>query len=59
MTDLTIHNNFRYFLEELEKNLKDMDSLVEQEFLALQNMHVLCGTMSKMCENWINQLEHR
>jgi hypothetical protein len=58
MTDLTIHN-FRYFLEELEKNLRQMESLFEQESIALENMHVLHGVMSKMCENWSNQLEHK
>lgn len=57
MTDLTIHN-FRYFLEELEKNLKSMDALLEQESIALESMHILCGVMSKMCKNWNNQLEH-
>ena len=58
MTDLTIHN-FRYFLEELEKNLRQMESLFEQESITLENMHVLHGVMSKMCENWSNQLEHK
>ena len=58
MTDRTIHN-FRYFLEELEKNLRQMEALFEQESIALESMHVLHGVMSKMCENWINQLEHQ
>lgn len=58
MSDLTIHN-FRYFLEELEKNLKIMNSFLEQEAVALEGMHILCGVMSKMCENWDNQLKHR
>lgn len=58
MSDITIHN-FRYFLEELEKNLKSMDSLLEQETFALEGMHILCGVMSKMCENWNNQLMYR
>lgn len=58
MTDLTIHN-FRHFLEELGKNLKDMDELFEQESIHIKNMHVLYGAMSKICENWINQLKHR
>lgn len=58
MTDLTIHN-FQYFLEELEKHLRQMESLFEQEAIALENMHVLHGVMSKMCENWSNQLEHK
>ena len=46
MTDLTIHN-FCYFLEELEKNLRSLDSLLEQESIALESMHVLHGVMSK------------
>jgi hypothetical protein len=58
MTDLTIHN-FRYFLEELEKNLRYMESLFEQESIALESMHVLHGVMYKMCENWSNQLEQQ
>lgn len=58
MTDPTIHN-FRYFLEELEKNLRKMETLFEQESIALESMHVLHGVMSKMCENWSNQLEHK
>lgn len=58
MTDLTIHN-LRYFLEELEKNLVNMDDLFEKEFLVLKNIHVLQGVMSKMCENWENKLENQ
>ena len=58
MTDLTIHN-FQYFLEELEKHLRQMETLFEQESIALESMHVLHGVMSKMCENWSNQLEHK
>ena len=58
MSDITIHN-FRYFLEELEKNLRQMDILVEQEAIHLRSMHVLYNVMAKMCENWNNQLEHR
>lgn len=58
MTDLTIHN-FQYFLEELEKILRHMDILVEQESIHLRNMHVLYDVMSKMCQNWSNQLEHQ
>ena len=58
MTDLTIHN-FQYFLEELEKHLRQMESLFEQESIALESMHVLHGVMAKMCENWSNQLEHK
>lgn len=58
MTDLTIHN-FHYFLEELEKNLRSLDSLLGQKSTALESMHVLHGVMSKMCQNWSNQLEHQ
>lgn len=58
MTDLTIHN-FQYFLEELEKNLRIMDTSLEKELMALKSMLILHGTMSKMCENWKNQFEHR
>ncbi len=36
-----------------------MDSLLEQESIALESMYVLHGVMSKMCQNWSNQLEHR
>jgi hypothetical protein len=56
MTDPTIHN-LRYFLEELEKNLVQMDDFFEKEFVVLKNIHVLQGVMSKMCENWENKLE--
>jgi hypothetical protein len=58
MTDLTIHN-FQYFLEELEKNLRSMEALLEQESIALESINVLHGVMSKMCQNWSNQLEHK
>ena len=58
MTDPTIHN-FRYFLEELEKNLRSMESLAEKESIALRSMYILHEVMSKMLENWINQLEHQ
>lgn len=58
MTDLTIHN-FRYFLEDLEKNLREMDTLLEQVFILLRSTHVSYDVMSKMCDNWSNQLEHR
>ena len=58
MTDPTIHN-FRYFLEELGKNLREMESLSEQESIRLRSMHILYDVMSKMYENWSNQLEHR
>ena len=58
MTDLTIHN-FRYFLEELGKNLREVDALIEQESIHLRSMHILYDVMSKMYENWSNQLEHQ
>lgn len=58
MTDLNLHD-FQYFLEELEKNLKRMDVLLEQGFIDVKNMHVLHGVMSKMCKNWRSQLEHQ
>ncbi len=56
MTDLTIHN-FRYFLEDLEKNLREIDALLEQVFILLRSTHVSYDVMSKMCENWNNQLK--
>ncbi|MBP9692754.1 MAG: hypothetical protein KBD90_05450 [Alphaproteobacteria bacterium] len=58
MTDMNIHN-FVYFLNELGKNLRDLDFLIEQESLRLQNLHVLHSTMDKMCNNWLNQLDHQ
>ena len=58
MSDITIHN-FQYFLEELEKNLRSMDSLIEQESIHLRNLYVLNDVMSKMCKNWSDQLENQ
>ena len=58
MSEITIHN-FRYFLEELEKNLRIMDASLEEDTIALERMHILHGVMSKMCQNWSNQLEHQ
>ena len=58
MTDLNIYN-FQYFLNELRKNLTDLETLFEKEFITLKNMNVLHGVMAKMCENWENQLEHQ
>jgi len=58
MTEFNIHN-FQYFLKELEKNLSDMGSLIEQEFICLQNLNILHNIMEKMCQNWLNQLEHQ
>jgi hypothetical protein len=36
-----------------------MDALAEQESIRLRSMHILYDVMSKMYENWSNQLEHR
>jgi hypothetical protein len=58
MTVITI-DNFRYFLEDLEKNLRAMDVLLEQMSIHLRSTHVSYGVMAKMCENWSNQLEHK
>lgn len=58
MPDLTIHN-FQHFLEELEKNLRSMDELLEQETIHLKRIHILHGVMSKLCQNWVNQIEYR
>ncbi len=58
MTDMNIQN-LSYFLKELGKNLRDLDFLIEQETLRLQNLLVLHSTMDKMCNNWLNQLEHQ
>ena len=58
MNEINIHN-FEYFLKELQKNLGDMEHLVEQETVKLRNLAVLHNIMEKMCNNWKNQLEHR
>ena len=58
MTDINIHN-FQYFLNELEKNLNDMNFLIEQESMRLQNQTFLHNVMEKMCTNWLNQLKHQ
>ena len=58
MTDISI-DNFRYFLEDLEKNLRQIDALLEKASILLKSTHVSYGVMSKMCENWSNQLEHK
>ncbi len=58
MTDINIHN-FQYFLNQLEKNLNDMNFLIEQESMRLQNLNLLHNVMEKMCTNWLNQLEHQ
>ena len=57
MTNLNIHN-FQYFLNELRKNLNDLETFFEKESMTLESMNVLHGVMAKMCENWKNQLEH-
>lgn len=57
MIDITIHN-FRYFLEELQNNLRTVEISLEQQSTAIRNMHVH-GVMSKMCQNWDNQLKHQ
>jgi hypothetical protein len=58
MTDMNIQN-FTYFLKELRKNLNDLKSLNEQEAKRIQNLNVVHSTMDKMCNNWLNQLEHQ
>ena len=58
MTETNIHN-FQYFLKELEKNLNDMEVSIEKEFICLQNLNLLHNVMEKMCQNWLNQLEHQ
>ena len=58
MTDLTI-DNFRYLLEDLEKNLRQIEALLEQMSILLRSTHISSGVMSKMCENWNNQLKHK
>ena len=58
MTDMNIQN-FIHFLKELRKNLNDLKSLNEQEAKRIQNLNVVHSTMDKMCNNWLNQLEHQ
>ncbi|EKE09033.1 MAG: hypothetical protein ACD_16C00222G0003 [uncultured bacterium] len=58
MNQVNIHN-FQHFLKELEKNLSEIDKLLEQETLHLKNIYVLHDVMTKMCNNWSHQLEHR
>ena len=58
MTDINIHN-FQYFLNELRKNLDDLETLFEKESMTLESMNILHGVMAKICENWENQLEHQ
>lgn len=47
MSEINLHN-FRYFLEELEKNLRKIDSLREQKAIELERIYVLHSVMSKM-----------
>lgn len=54
MTNVTIHN-FAYLLTEIEKNLITMEESREQEYIALQSMHIICSTMTKMCQNYEEQ----
>ena len=58
MTDISI-DNFRYFLEDLEKNLRQIEALLEKASILLKSAHFSYGVMSKMCENWNNELEHK
>lgn len=58
MTDMNIQN-FIHFLKELRKNLNDLKSLNEQEAKRIQNLNVVHSAMDKMCNNWLNQLEHQ
>ncbi len=58
MTDLDIHN-FQCFLEELGRTIKELDALLEQESKHLRTIHIVYDVISKMCENWRNQLEHQ
>lgn len=58
MTEFTIHN-FRYFLEELEKDLRIMAVSLDEESNALERIYILHAVMSKICENWSNKLEHQ
>jgi hypothetical protein len=58
MNKVNIHN-FQYFLKELEKNLVDLEHLIEQESVKLRNLAILHNVMEKMCNNWKNQLEYK
>ena len=58
MNEINIHN-FQYFLKELQKNLVDLEHLIEQESVKLRNLSILHNVMEKMCNNWKNQLEHQ
>jgi hypothetical protein len=58
MTDINIQN-FIYFLKDLEKNITKIDESLEEESRFLQSLFVLHSTMEKMCNNWLNQLDHR
>ncbi len=58
MNKINIHN-FQYFLKELQKNLVDLEHLIEQESVKLRNLVILHNVMEKMCNNWKNQLEYK
>ena len=58
MNEINIHN-FQYFLKELQKNLIDLEHLIEQDAVKLHNLAILHNVMEKMCNNWKNQLEHQ
>jgi len=58
MNEINIHN-FQYFLKELQKNLGDLEQLVEQESVKLRNLIILHNVMEKMCKNWKSQLEYK
>ena len=58
MTHINIHN-FLYFLEELQKNLTQIEDSLEKQRIALDSIHILHNTMAKMFENCLNQLQHQ
>ncbi len=58
MNEINIHN-FQYFLKELQKNLIDLEHLIEQESVKLRNLAILHNVMEKMCDNWNHQLEYQ
>lgn len=58
MNKINIHN-FLHFLKELEKNLNDMDDLMEQKAIRLKNIHVIHKAMNRLCKSLLSQLEHR
>ncbi len=56
MSDPTIQQ-FRYFLEDFEKNLSRMDFLVEQLTDLIDNGHGSYKAMSKMWQHLSDRLE--